>query len=81
MFRTVAALYSAERHTERESLYPHYTTVLNLKDIEFPMALNQIKKFENQNNISINIYYITYTTEKERTLDPSDTILKITRYH
>jgi len=24
--------------------------VLNLKDIEFPMTLNQIKKFEHQNN-------------------------------
>jgi len=53
----IAALYLAERHTERESSYPHYTTVLNLKDIEFPMALNQIKKFQNQNNIS-NVYCI-----------------------
>jgi len=32
--------------------------MLNLKDIEFPMALNQIKKFENQNNIFINVYCI-----------------------
>jgi len=32
--------------------------VLNLKDIVFPMTLNQIKKFENLNDISINIYCI-----------------------
>jgi len=54
----VAALRPAESHIERESSYPHYTTVLDLKDIEFPMTLNQIKKFENQNNVSINAYCI-----------------------
>jgi len=53
----VAALHPAERNPERESLYPHYSTVLNFKDIEFPMTVTQIKKFENQ-NISINMYCI-----------------------
>jgi len=42
----------------RNGNLPHYSTVLNLKDIEFPMTLNQIKKFEHQNNISINVYCI-----------------------
>jgi len=60
----VAALHPAERNTERESSYPHYTTVLNLKDIVFPMTLNKIKKFENLNDISINIYCI----EKQKEL-------------
>jgi len=32
--------------------------MLNLKDIEFSMTLTQIKKFESQNNISINVYCI-----------------------
>ncbi|XP_024879364.1 uncharacterized protein LOC112459485 [Temnothorax curvispinosus] len=54
----VAALHPAERHAERESSYPHYTSVLNLTDIEFPMTLDQIKRFENHNNISINVYSI-----------------------
>ncbi|KMQ82189.1 hypothetical protein RF55_23857, partial [Lasius niger] len=54
----VAALYPAERHMERESSYPHYTTVLNLEGVEFPMTLNQIKKFELANDISINVYGI-----------------------
>ncbi|KYM96918.1 hypothetical protein ALC62_12413, partial [Cyphomyrmex costatus] len=52
----VAALHSTESHVERESSYPHYSSVLNLTDIEFPMTLSQIKKFENLNNISINVY-------------------------
>ena len=52
-----AALYLAKKHTERESSYPHYSTVLNLTDIQFPMILSQIKRFENLNDISINVYY------------------------
>ncbi|XP_076626789.1 uncharacterized protein LOC143344538 [Colletes latitarsis] len=54
----VAALYPAESHVSLVSSYPHYTTVLNIQDIEFPMTLNQIKKFEHINNISINVYTI-----------------------
>jgi len=54
----VAALHPAEMHTERTTSYPHYTTVLNLQGIEFPITLKQIKKFENLNNISINVYGI-----------------------
>jgi len=38
--------------------YPHHTIVLNLKDIEFSMTLNQIKKFENLKDIFINVYCI-----------------------
>jgi len=60
----IAALHPAEKHFGQKSLYPDYTSVLNLKNIEFPMTLNQIKKFENQNNISINVYCI----EKQKEL-------------
>jgi len=54
----VAALHPAERNSGQKSSYPDCTSVLNLKDIEFPMTLNQIKKFENLNGISINVYCI-----------------------
>ncbi|XP_070155793.1 uncharacterized protein, partial [Polyergus mexicanus] len=54
----VVALYPAEDHVYRECSYPHYTTVLNLQDIEFPVTVNQIKKFELFNDISINVYSI-----------------------
>jgi len=44
--------------------HSHYMTVINLKDIVFPMTLNKIKKFENLNDISINVYCI----EKQKEL-------------
>jgi len=47
----VATLYPAERNSERESSYSHYTTVLNFNDIEFPMTLKNIGKFEHLNNV------------------------------
>jgi len=52
----VAALHLAQKHVKWESSYPHYTSVLNLAGIEFPMTLSQIKKFETLNDISINVY-------------------------
>jgi len=61
----VAALCPAERKAERKSSYPHYATVLNLRDIEFPVTVNQIKKFELANNILINVYI-----EKENSIVP-----------
>jgi len=64
----VAALHPVEKNSEQESSYPHYATVLNLKDIEFPMTLTQIKKFENLNDIFINVLH----REEKGTLDLSD---------
>lgn len=52
----VAALYQVKTHSNRSSHYPHYSTVLNLNNITFPMTISQIKKFENQNCISINVF-------------------------
>ncbi|KYN14580.1 hypothetical protein ALC57_13214, partial [Trachymyrmex cornetzi] len=54
----IAALHPAPKHVERVSSYPHYSTVLNLAGIEFPMTLSQIRYFENSNDISINVYAI-----------------------
>ncbi|XP_070160604.1 uncharacterized protein [Polyergus mexicanus] len=54
----VAALYPAEKHAGRESSYPHYTTVLNLEGVKFPMSLNRITRFERINDISINVYTV-----------------------
>lgn len=61
----VAALYPAKKHVDRQSSYPHYTTVLNFQDIEFPMALKEIPKFEELNSISINIYAIREKDKKD----------------
>ncbi|XP_018365191.1 PREDICTED: uncharacterized protein LOC108762616 [Trachymyrmex cornetzi] len=54
----VAALHPADEHVYRESSYPHYTAVLNLAGIEFPMILKDINKFEQLNDMSINVYGI-----------------------
>ncbi|XP_054003311.1 uncharacterized protein LOC128889603 [Hylaeus anthracinus] len=60
----VAALHPSENHVYRTSAYPHYSTVLNIQDIEFQMTLKQVKKFEHANSISINVY----TTEEKKVL-------------
>jgi len=54
----VAALYPAEQHVDRTISYPHYTSVLNLQDIQFPMTLKDITKFERLNRVSVNVYTI-----------------------
>jgi len=54
----VAALYPAEQHVDRTISYPHYTSVLNLQDIQFPMTLIDITKFERLNKVSVNVYTI-----------------------
>ncbi|XP_070158019.1 uncharacterized protein [Polyergus mexicanus] len=59
VWAVVAALYPVEKHTERSSRYPHYSTVLNLEGVEFPMSLNGITRFERFiNDISINVYTV-----------------------
>nr|CAI5832601.1 unnamed protein product [Callosobruchus analis] len=42
----VSSLYPAEIHSDRISMYPPYSSILNLKGIQFPMAIHQIKTFE-----------------------------------
>ncbi|XP_018359751.1 PREDICTED: uncharacterized protein LOC108758997 [Trachymyrmex cornetzi] len=54
----VAPLYPAERNANRESSYPHYSTVLNFAGIEFPVILKDVLKFELLNAVSINVYGI-----------------------
>jgi len=71
----VAALYPAERNTERESSYPHYTTVLNLKDIVFPMTLNKNKSLKTS-TISLSIYTASRSRKKSRFFRYSSPIQK-----
>ncbi|XP_071580454.1 uncharacterized protein [Temnothorax nylanderi] len=52
----ISALYPVERHTDKCSSYPHYSTQLNLDGIEFPMTLRQISRFERLNNVSVNVF-------------------------
>lgn len=52
----VSALYPATMNVNRVSSYPHFSTCLNLESIDFPMKLENIKIFEINNSISINVY-------------------------
>lgn len=52
----VSAIHPANTHSDRLSSYPHYSSVLNLDNITFPITLQQVAKFEKQNNISVNVY-------------------------
>ncbi|XP_044748775.1 uncharacterized protein LOC123309638 [Coccinella septempunctata] len=63
-----SALYPVDKKPERVSKYPHYSKVLKLKGIQFPMTMKQIPNFEKQNNISINVYILKKTGENFITL-------------
>ena len=42
----------------RPSSYQHYSSVLKYEGIHFPIALNDVSKFEKLDNLSINVYGI-----------------------
>jgi hypothetical protein len=52
----VAALHPATKNSAKTIEYLHYSTVLNLCGIEFPITHPQIAKFERQNAISVNVF-------------------------
>ncbi|XP_072401542.1 uncharacterized protein [Diabrotica undecimpunctata] len=54
----VSALYPAAKNVDLLSSYPHYSQVLKLKGIQWPMTIKQILNFEKQNDISINVYIL-----------------------
>ncbi|XP_050516328.1 uncharacterized protein LOC126891188 [Diabrotica virgifera virgifera] len=63
----ISALYPCRSNSDLMSSYPHYSQVLKLKGIQWPMTFKQIPNFEKQNNISINVYILkkekkNYTT-------------------
>lgn len=66
----VSALYPTERNSDRPSSYPHYEMVLNLDNIKFPMELDKIHIFENNNNISINVFAYHQEENKKKEICP-----------
>ncbi|XP_071054718.1 uncharacterized protein [Onthophagus taurus] len=53
-----SALYPANHHIDRTYMYPHYSEVLNMKNIAMPMVMKQIPRFEQQNDVSVNVYIL-----------------------
>ena len=66
MWSVVSALYPADINPDRTSSYPHYSTVLNLDNLEIPMPIQKIPKFEKLNQISINVYALELNKTKNR---------------
>lgn len=57
MWSILAHLHQSSNHPERITQYKEYVTELNFKDISFPVQLEDIDKFEEQNKpITVNVY-------------------------
>ena len=58
LWSIIAALHPADDQKSAHRVYQYHAheSDFNLKGIKFPMAINQISKFENQNNVSVSIY-------------------------
>ncbi|CAH0555862.1 unnamed protein product [Brassicogethes aeneus] len=59
---------SLEKNSGRLSSYPHYSSVLKLRGIQWPMTMKQIPSFEKQNDVSINVYIFQKEKSKFMTL-------------
>nr|CAH7717033.1 unnamed protein product [Callosobruchus chinensis] len=64
----VSALYPKDKNSQRTSVYPHYSVVLNRENLDSPMSLQKISKFEKINNISVNVYSLELIKIDERSL-------------
>nr|CAH7716830.1 unnamed protein product [Callosobruchus chinensis] len=62
------ALYPKDKNPQRTSVYPHYSVVLNTENLDSPMSLQKISKFEKINNISVNVYSLELIKIDERSL-------------
>lgn len=76
----MAALHPVDIHSERISNYPHYSKILKLKGIQFPMTIKQIPNFEKQNQISINVYVLKKEKKNFATLPTYLTKNKMKRH-
>jgi hypothetical protein len=56
MWAVLSALYPADKHADRVSIYKESIEKHNWAMLDFPVPVNQIAKFEKRNNLSINVY-------------------------
>ena len=58
LWSVLAALHPVSRdsHPERVSHYRQYENELSMNDINYPVSLGKLEKFEKQNNISIHVF-------------------------
>ena len=56
LWSVLASLHLQSENADRVTKYHSYENELNMDDIEYPLKVVDISKFENLNNISINIF-------------------------
>lgn len=74
----LSALYPANENSDRVSKYKNHENKLKFDGIDFPTPINQISKFEQQNDLAINVYYIKEINKKQT--KSSVQPLKISKY-
>ena len=57
----LAHLFPVEDHKNRTSSYSMHTNKLIFNGLEFPMKIKDIPKFENLNNLNVNVFELTKT--------------------
>ena len=61
LWSILAHLFPVEDHKNRTSNYSMHTNKLILNGLEFPMKIKDIPKFENLNNLNVNVFELTKT--------------------
>lgn len=56
LWSVLAHLYPAMKNSDRVQKYKRYENVLNTSTLNFPVTLPSIEKFEDLNNISVNVF-------------------------
>lgn len=56
LWSILAALHPAEANSSYVDHYTEYEHTLDMTDIDFPVSLSKVEKFEKQNNLSINVF-------------------------
>ena len=78
----IASLHSVKRNPDRLSSYLKYSDELDFTNLEFPMKINDISKFEMKNNISVCVFayetgeiYPRYISEHQNAMHDVDLLL------
>ena len=56
MWAVLSALFPAEKDAQRVTKYKEHVGKLDFTGISFPVKFNDIRRFERQNNVSVNVY-------------------------
>ncbi|KAJ8949419.1 hypothetical protein NQ318_007519 [Aromia moschata] len=66
LWAIISALHPVRETASDVSSYPHFSTLLDIEGMTFPVKLRDIPKFELRNNISINVYTLESNFENDK---------------